>query len=63
MVALVVVTAVLLLIGGLVLRWWTQRQIAESGALEPLRAPDPLGPTDAAVADPSDRPRWSDHTG
>lgn len=60
MVALVVVTAVLLLIGGVVLRRWTQRQIAESGALDRLRAPDA---TDAAGADPSDRTRRSDHSG
>lgn len=53
MVALVVVTAVLLLIGGLVLRSWTQRQIAESGALAPLRAPDA---TDATGPNEADRP-------
>lgn len=56
MVALVVVTAVLLLIGGLVLRSWTQRQIAESGALAPLRSPDPTDAADATGPNEADRP-------
>ena len=61
MVALVVGTAVLLLLGGVALRWWSKKQLSESDALGAQQAlrENPHDTTNATWATETDRLRNS----